>query len=146
MRLKLIWNQKEYIELKIKNWKVCTWNLPSPRAVTSTALRNHVTVGREFPVAAQGIATSLPTELMVISSNVVTNVGGTVNQDTSASMKVKSIWRRHMKMIAFRHSSHLSTFTILFRPYTSRRQQSRLPPCPLVNAFVPLKCSNKNSS
>ena len=30
------------------------------------------------------------------------------------------------------------------RPDTSRRQRRRLPPCPLVIALVPLKCSSRN--
>ena len=30
------------------------------------------------------------------------------------------------------------------RPDTSRRQRRQLPPCPLVIAFVPLKCSSRN--
>ena len=42
------------------------------------------------------------------------------------------------------YNSPCSWAPILCRPATSRRQQRRLPPCPMVVALVPLKCSRRN--
>ena len=37
-----------------------------------------------------------------------------------------------------------NTYMYNVRPDTSRRQRRQLPPCPLVIALVPLKCSSRN--
>ena len=51
-----------------------------------------------------------------------------------------------MVLLAFQHSNVYGTEHVCCcsRPDTSRRQRRRLPPCPLVIALVPLKCSSRN--